>query len=163
MSSGASNQITDHFFRFWYAFVFPNISELETGDAAGVWQYIVEPELDKYTSIVFEEVCRQYLRRENRRNALPFRFTQIGRWWNKNEELDILATDRAKQSFLIGECKFKNRPLNQADITAAKQKFQPKAIQVWYTFFSKSGFTEEVRAVADERTRLITAEDLLKG
>ena len=156
-------RITDYFFRFWYAFVFPNISELETGDAAGVWQYIVEPELDKYTSVVFEEVCRQYLRRENRRNALPFRFTQIGRWWNKTDELDILATDRARRSFLIGECKFKNRPLDMADVNAAKQKFQPKSAQVWYAFFSKSGFTEEALAAADERTRLITVEELLEG
>lgn len=36
-------RITDNFFRFWYAFVFTNMSELEGGDVDGVYKYSVEP------------------------------------------------------------------------------------------------------------------------
>ena len=59
-------QVIDKFFRFWYTFVFPNLSELEAGDSEGVWNYIVKPELDHYTSYVFEEICREYLREKNK-------------------------------------------------------------------------------------------------
>ena len=31
-------KLTDNFFRFWYSFVFPNLSELESGDANGIWE-----------------------------------------------------------------------------------------------------------------------------
>ena len=51
-------QVTDHYFRFWYAFLFPNISELETGDSQVIWEYVVSPELDGFTSHAFEEVCQ---------------------------------------------------------------------------------------------------------
>lgn len=92
-------QITDNFFRFWYAFVFPNITELETGDAEGIYQFAVKPMLEAYTSRIFETVCIEYLRAKNRTNALPFRFTNIGRWWNKTDEIDIMAVDSEKQAF----------------------------------------------------------------
>src|SRR5659263_110482 len=100
-------QIVDNFFRFWYAFVFPNISELEVGDVDGIYEYAVQPTLEQYTSRIFEEVCIEYLRLLNRQNVLPFRFTKIGRWWNKNDELDVMATDRDKNNFLLGESNFR--------------------------------------------------------
>ena len=159
-------QVTDNFFRFWYAFVFPNLSELEAGDAEGIWHYVVKPELDRYTSHIFEDVCRQYLRRQNRENTLPFRFTTIGRWWNKTDELDIMATDRAKANFLLGECKYKNSAVDLSDLTKMQEKFKPKPenAQVYYWLFSKSGFTDGVMRAAAERVEihLMTAEQLIE-
>ncbi|MBQ4563227.1 MAG: ATP-binding protein [Lachnospiraceae bacterium] len=145
-------QVTDNFFRFWYAFVFPNGSELESGDHAGVWKYEVEPELDRYVSLTFESVCRQFLRRENRRENLPFRYAKIGRWWNKTEELDILAVDRRGENYLIGECKYKNSPFTFGDMMHMQKKFLPKREDsgMYYFMFSKSGFAEEVKRYAKE-------------
>ena len=159
-------QVTDNFFRFWYAFVFPNLSELESGDAEGIWHYVVKPELDRYASYVFEDVCRQYLRRQNRKNALPFHFTNIGRWWNKTDELDIMATDREKVNFLLGECKYKNSAVGLSDLTKMQEKFTPKAknSRVYYWLFSKSGFTAEVMRIAavQKEVHLVAAEQLIE-
>ncbi len=119
-------QVTDNFFRFWYAFVFPNYSELEAGDSAGVWKYEVEPELDRYVSLAFGDVCRQYLRRENRNGNLPFRYSKIGRWWNKTDELDVVACDRREENFIVGECKYKNSPFAFSDMVRMQEKFKPQ-------------------------------------
>lgn len=156
-------QISDNFFRFWYAFVFPNLSELESGDAKGIWKHVIQPELDRYTSFAFEDICRQYLRRENRRNALPFYFTKIGRWWSKTEELDILATDHAKSAFLIGECKYRNTPFALSDLRKMQSKFFPEKpeAQLYYYLFSKNGFTEDVRSAAGTNIFTITAKELI--
>ncbi|MDD2216327.1 MAG: DUF234 domain-containing protein, partial [Eubacteriales bacterium] len=145
--------------------VFPNLSELEAGDVEGIWRYAVEPELDRYTSYVFEDVCRQYLRRENQKNALPFRFTQIGRWWNKTDELDIMATDQKKSNFLLGECKYKNAAFDLSDLTKMQEKFtlKNKNGRLYYWLFSKSGFTDEVVCAATEQDiHLVTAEQLIE-
>lgn len=158
-------QVTDHFFRFWYAFVFPNLSELEAGDADGIWRYVVEPGINQYTSHVFEDVCRQYLRKENRFNVLPFRFTKIGRWWNKTDELDVMATDQKKENFLLGECKFKNSPFDMSELTRTQTKFKPKSnnSHLYYWLFSKSGFTDEVVRIATEQgIKTVTAEEIVK-
>ena len=158
-------KVTDNFFRFWYAFVFPNQSELEAGDAEGIWHYVVRPELDRYTSYLFEEVCRQYLRKQNRKNALPFRFTQIGRWWDKAGELDIMATDLRRTNFLIGECKYKNSAFDISDLNKTLGKFTPKDkdSRIYYWLFSKSGFTDQVKRVAEELgINLVTVEQLIE-
>jgi AAA+ ATPase superfamily predicted ATPase len=179
VSDGLKNQaniqrglyrITDHFFRFWYAFVFPNISELEAGDMDGIYTHVVKNSLDQFTSGIFELICREYLRRQNRQGKLPFRFTKIGRWWNKTDELDIMATDLEMTNFLIGECKFKNSVINLQDLNKMLGKFKPgkQTAKVYYYLFSKSGFSEEViNAVEGQKNgykniRLVTLEQLME-
>ena len=156
-------RVTDNFFRFWYTFVFPNLSELETGDAEGVWRYAAGPKLNRYVSLAFEEVCRQYLRRENRNGALPFRVTKIGRWWNKADELDIMAFDAKKENFLLGECKYKNAPFDLGDLKNMQGKFTaPNGANMYYALFSKSGFTEEVCKIAEtHHASLLPAADIV--
>jgi len=145
-------QITDNFFRFWYAFVFPNISELEAGDADGIFEYMVKPALDDYTSHIFEGICIEYMRKLNMKNALPFRYTKIGRWWDKKNELDIMAVDKDKDNFILCECKFKSSPFDMSELKSAMSKFKPKkhTAKIYYYLFSKSGFTSEVVKMADE-------------
>lgn len=157
-------KLTDNFFTFWYAFVFPNISELEAGDADGIYEYAIKPVLDQYTSRVFEDICREYLRRLNRQNKLPFHFTNIGRWWNKANELDIMATDRDKNNFIIGECKFKNASFDLSEMDAVLTKFNPRkeTAKVYYYLFSKTGFTDEVyKTAGDRKIVLISIKDLV--
>lgn len=156
-------RLTDHYFRFWYAFVFPNVSELEAGDVNGVYQYAVAPEIERYTSYVFEDVCRSYLRFQNQHDALPFHFSKIGRWWNKNEELDIMAVDYKKEQYLLGECKYKHSKFTFADLTRMKEKWKGNAGQkVHYYLFSKDGFTEDVvEAAKAEPITLVCLNDIL--
>jgi len=139
-------RVTDNFFRFWYAFVFPNMSELEAGDAGGIWAYVVEPALNEYASRIFEDVCIQYLRAENRKNALPFYFTKIGRWWDKNAEIDIVATDAGKRRYILGECKYKNSAFTMSDLVTLQERSKSvsQGGEAFYFLFSRSGFTREV-------------------
>lgn len=159
-------RVTDNYFRFWYAFVFPNISELESGDVNGVYEYLIKPELDHYTSYVFEDVCKEYLRLKNRNGELPFHFSKIGRWWNKTDELDIVAVDHASQNYILGECKYKNSALSTSDVKNMKQKFHPKKkdFTLYYWLFSKSGYEKEVTETADEQAlQLVTLDEIVEG
>jgi len=158
-------QVTDNFFRFWFAFVFPNLSELEAGDAYGIWEHAVEPAIDGYTSRIFEDICRQYLRVQNRRYALPFYFTKIGRWWEKGSEVDIIAIDSNKQNYLLGECKFKSSASTLSDLRALQGKFLPddRDSKVFYCLFSKNGFSDEViKTAKSEGVMIITAEEVAR-
>jgi len=157
-------RITDNYFRFWYAFVFPNISELEADDVSGVFKYAVKPQLDEYASLIFEDVCREYLRRQNRSNTLPFRFAKIGRWWNKMDEIDIMAANAKGDKILFGECKFKRTAFNLAEMKNLLGKFKPdkQGATVYYYLFSKSGFTKEVCENAEtEKIQLVDINELI--
>lgn len=158
-------RITDNYFKFWYAFVFPNISELEAGDHEGVYEYQVKPEIERYASHIFEDICKAYLRRKNQMGELPFHFAKIGRWWNKSNELDIMATDREKSRYLLGECKFRNVPFTVADFNKMKEKFVPtQEKSVYYWLFSKSGFTDDVIDLARDGTiRLVSLDEIISA
>ena len=156
-------RLTDHYFRFWYAFVFPNLSELESGDADGVWEYIIQDKLDDYISFIFEDICKQYLRIKNRRNELSFHFSQIGRWWNKTDEIDILATDSDKTHLLVGECKYRNNPFPLSELTKLQHKLpiQQNNKYIEYWLFSKTGFTKDITAITDLTIHPITLDEIV--
>ena len=169
-------RLTDNFFRFWYAFVFTNISELESGDVDGVFNYSVKPVLHEFASLVFEDVCREYVRELQKSGKLPFRYKTMGRWWGRTTvrrkdgtevqetEIDLLAVSQKSDQYLVGECKFKGRPLSYADYldTAAKLMPQQEKADFYYYLFSESGFDERLTEEAshNDRLRLVTLEDL---
>ena len=76
-------RLTDNFFRFWYAFGFTNYSQLEDGDVEGVYNYVIAPALDHFASYAFEDVCKEFVREMQKKNALPFRYSRMGKWTGK--------------------------------------------------------------------------------
>lgn len=153
-------KLTDNFFRFWYAYVFPNISALELGDTKGVYELYVKNSLNHFTADTFEDICIQYLNILNIKNVLPFRFKKIGRWWDSKNEIDILASDG--QSLILGECKFKNSPITVADYKNLKQKYKSSK-EIFYYMFSKSEFNADlVKLAENENLKLVSLEDIVK-
>jgi AAA+ ATPase superfamily predicted ATPase len=161
-------RITDPFFRFWYAFVFPNMSELEAGDAGGVYKYIIAPALEEYVSRPFEGICREYLRRLNREGKLPFHFTRIGSFWDKTREIDIMACGQEKERLILGECKYRRSAFGLSDMMNAFAKYPAGESGVssltWF-FFSRSGFTRDVKETAKARDdiKLVGLAEIVKG
>ena len=171
--------LTDNFFRFWYAFVFTNYSELESGDADGVFEYAIKPNLHEFASFAFEDVCREYIRKMQRNGKLPFRYQRMGRWWGKTTvrrkdktevqeiEIDLLAVSQKADQYLVGECKFKGRPFSFTEYldTSAKLSQQKEKVEFFYYLFSESGFDDNLTAEAekDEHLTLIGLEDVVSG
>ena len=175
-------KLTDNFFRFWYAFVFANYSELEAGDVDGVFRYSVEPQLHQFASLPFENVCRQFVRKLQQANALPFRYASMGRWTGKTTvrdtsadngtriaetEIDILAVSQSRREYLVGECKFKNKPFSYSEYldTIAKLSPQKEKADFYYELFSESGFDEKIIEAAsnNERLLLYNLSDIVSG
>lgn len=160
-------RLTDNFFRFWYAFGFANFSQLEDGDVDGVYEYIVEPALHEFASFAFEDVCREFVRELQKKNALPFRFVKMGRWTGNttirdtkaesgfrtaNTEIDLLAIDRSGKELLVGECKFKKEPFTYGEYLDTLAKLTPlkENAKFHYALFSENGFDDKVIADAEK-------------
>ena len=175
-------KLTDNFFRFWYAFVFANYSELEAGAVDGVFHYSVEPQLHQFASMPFEDVCRQYVRKLQQANALPFRYAHIGRWTGKTTvrdtsapggtkiaetEIDILAVSKSRNEYLVCECKFKNKPFSYSEYldTIAKLTPQKEKADFYYALFSESGFDNKIKEADNINKRLWLYElsDIVSG
>lgn len=172
-------RLTDNFFRFWYAFGFSNFSQLEDGDVEGVYEYVVKPALHKFASVAFEDVCREFVRQMQKENALPFRYSKMGRWMGKTTirdenapdgrriaetEIDILCMDRDGKQYLVGECKFKKSPFSYGEYLDTLAKLEPlkKDATVYYALFSESGFEQRVLDCTQSNlTQLFSLEQIV--
>lgn len=144
-------RITDNYFKFWYKFLFPNISELEEDDADTVYDSYIEPYINEHISFAFEEVCIQYLKKRNKNNDLPFKFSKIGRWWNKQSEIDIMALG-LEDRHILGECKWRREKVGSKVLSSLEGK--ARAIDIdspVFILFSKSGFTEDLKYQVSNR------------
>lgn len=173
-------RLADNFFRFWYAFAFTNISDLESDDVQGVYNYVVEPRLHQFASFTFEDICKEYMIELKKRNALPFRYAAMGRWFGKTTirdntkpkgtriaetEIDILATSTGKKDYLVGECKFKAQPFSYSEFLDAEVKlssYKSKA-NFYYALFSESGFDSRLteKAVEDSSLSLYSLNQIV--
>lgn len=140
-------KIHDRFFEFWFKYVFPNRSRLEIGKSKEVLR-MIKGTFDRHLSFVFEDVCKQYcieLMKEGR-----IQFSSIGRWWSRNEEIDIVALDEEKKEIYFGEVKWSRKPLGIDILDELKRK---AASVEWnsgkrkdkFILFSRSGFTDALK------------------
>lgn len=163
-------RLTDNFFRFWYAFGFPNYSDLEAFDIEGVYRHEIAPTLDRFASLGFEQICTEWMRRQNRVDALPFRCAAIGRWWDKRAEIDIVGISKERgdeprgSKVFFGECKFRKSAFNAQMLDALSEKSEAfKCAEKYFYLFSKGGFTKSVmERVDDKYVFAVTPEQLYK-
>lgn len=145
-------KLRDFFFRFWYQFVFGNISELEAGMVNEVFDEEIEPNLNNYYRHAFEEICHQHFMLQNKTKTLPYRFSKIGRWWGNNpikktqQEIDLYAI--GKQGIYLGECKWNNKPVGRDVLEGLVGKGEIFDGRKTYVLYSKSGFTEDLKETA---------------
>ncbi|WP_048055391.1 ATP-binding protein [Pyrococcus sp. NA2] len=126
-------RINDNLFNFWFRFVFPRRDEIEMG--FDVVEEIRE-EFNTYVGQVFEDIARQFLIELNRARKLPFRFTKIGRWWHKNEEIDLVALNEREKKALFVEVKWKE--LSDREVRGILKDLERKSELVGLESWKKS-------------------------
>ena len=138
--------LDDAMFRFWYRFVFSNMSGIVSGLGAAIYEEEVKPGLSAYMGLIFEDICRQYIIEQAKQNAMPFLPGKIGKWWGNNpkekrqEEIDIMTC--RKENALFAECKWTNEKVGAAVLDTLVERsnlfnFKNK----YFYLFAKKGFT----------------------
>lgn len=138
--------LEDQMFRFWYRFVFPNMSLIVSNFGEEVYDTKIELQLNSFMGLTFEEICKQYMY-ENVKSA-PFFFGNIGRWWGNNpklkrqEEIDLMAFEG--DNAIFGECKWTNSLVDTNvlnDIVKQSEMFHYN--HIYFYIFAKMGFTDQ--------------------
>ena len=157
-------RIADEFFRFWFRFVFPWRSEIEMAKVENVLNKIKE-EMPQYLSLGYEKIAVETVWRHMDRF---FRFTSIGRWWDKNEEIDIVGINRDLNSILLGEVKWSEKPVGANVYEELKRKAEnvswgKRGRKEFFCLFSRKGFTDAmIKKAREEKVLLFREDSLLK-
>ena len=162
-------QIDDHFLRFWFRYVHPNQSSLDLGLTDAILEKRVVPDLDNFVASTFEEASRAHIAHLARQGELPFLPENIGAWWDREAEIDVLAISYTEKKALIGECKWSINPVGVNvlnDLQRKEKIFRQRghAEELSYALFSRVGFTPDLVAQAREMgMMLFTVEQMVRG
>ncbi len=96
----------DKFLQFWFFYVYKNYNLLEINQVDTVVEEIEKNFNDRFVSFAFEDYIAEDLM-QNPSKYVDFTPKKVGRWWNKNEEIDLIAMDERNICFI--ECKWQNR------------------------------------------------------
>lgn len=160
-------RIKDNFVAFWFKYVFPNISKIENEQEEVVIKQVLQKIISEHVSYVFEDVALDYIRRYWSEKTGED-YSSFGKWWYKEEEIDLVCINEQSKSILFGECKYKISPVGVRTYNELKRKSQ---LVDWnknerlesYCIFSKSGFTDDLMDLAhkNKHLRLIDIQELL--
>ena len=158
-------KIKDNYLQFWFAFVYPNMSFIESGHSRIVMNKIKKSLVKNHIAFVYEDVCKERMWELNAEDAWPFNFTKIGRFWDSKDEIDIVALDPESKNLILGECKYWTDPVGVSVLRDLEAKtdavpWERNSRKVWYVLFSASGFTDELKALAQTRSDLLLCDEL---
>ena len=157
-------KIKDNYLRFWFAFVYPNRSFIESGHSRIVMNKIHKGLVTNHIGFVYEDVCRERMWDLNAEDAWPFHFTKLGRYWDNKCEIDITALDPEGRNLILGECKYWQDAvglsvLRDLEAKAENVLWEKSKRKVWYVLFGASGFTDELKEYAASRDDLLLLDD----
>lgn len=152
--------IKDNYISFWFKFVYPYKSLIESGNTDYVMEKIRQGLVQNHVSYVYEDICREKMQTMALQGELPFRFSKIGRYWDKNTEIDIVALDTNSENMIFGECKYRNELMGTDVLKALEEKtknvdWNKGRRKEWFVLFSISGFTKALKNEAREREDII--------
>lgn len=178
---GGHWELTDPFLRFWFRFVFPYQAELESGlSPQDLYAGVVRPALADHVAPVFEELCRDWTRTHCGRIA-----QHVGSWWGNarndlrrsgertSEEIDIVGLSGDGRVTVLGECRWRSKPMDGGVLRDIEQCKLPALRQAGFKiderlqllFFSRAGHNSTLRraAAGDERLRLLDVTAIAAG
>lgn len=156
--------IVDPLSLFYFKYLFKNLSQMAFLDPDVFYDRYIDKNFEEdFVPHMFEEVCRQYLIRQNKAGKIDEPFDVIGRYWyddpetHTNGEFDIVTRD--PKGYVFYEAKFRKSPIDQKMVNEEIAQVEKTGLQCYkYGFFSRSGFT----ANAGENTVFVDLEDLFK-
>ncbi|MCR5452289.1 MAG: ATP-binding protein [Lachnospiraceae bacterium] len=139
--------ICDNLSLFYFRYIFKYSSQLMIMEPDIFYDKYISRDLEEnYVPRKFEEICRQYLIRQNRMGNIDPVIEKIGKFYyddpktHTNGEFDVVSLD--ENGYIFYEVKFRKRKISREVIDEEIQQVKNTGFNCYkYVFFSRSGFT----------------------
>ncbi len=98
--------IKDNYLNFYFTFIEKYKPLIEMDEKIDFISF--EKEYNQYLGKIFENIARKYIA-----HFKPIKFTQIGRWWYKDKEVDLVAINPHTKEMLCVEVKWQELKLKE--------------------------------------------------
>lgn len=154
--------LADSFLRFYFSFVFPDLSLVESGEIKRLFDKNKEI-LTQLIAKTYEDTTAEFIKTATKKGAFPH-FEQMGRWWDKDTEIDLVGLNKGENSILFVETKWSKKPiggrvLQELKQKARKVKWGKKDRKEYFALVAKSGFSEDLVKEAKKKGVILIRED----
>ena len=154
-------ELRDNYFRFYFRFIYPYLEHVELGET----EYLMERtrnNMPVYLGRTLEDIVIELIRQ--RPDLLPFRPSRTGRWWNRGEEIDLVAINEDTDEIIFCEIKSSGERLGAGTLANLKRKAEMvrwgkrgNKRKEYFMLISKDGFGEKVKgAICLDARELVT-------
>ena len=155
-------KIEDNFTNFWFQYIYPNKSDLEMerfDEVLRKWKQ----SFNILVAMTYEKVSRETLWRL--KEKIP-PMQRIGKWWEKEKEIDLVALNWSSREIIFGEVKWSEKKVGVNVYFNLKKKasyvqWNRGNRKNYFILFSKSGFTQEMVELAKKEKVFLVHKDKL--
>jgi len=153
--------ISDHFLALWFRFVYPYAKSISRRESEVAVQDLKGHFVDAHVAFVFEDVCREELRRYLLSQGIC---AEYGKYWGKGE-IDLIALDRKNGRAYVAECKFTSKPMGLTVLNSLKSKVsmvkELDDFDITYCLFSVSGYNDDMAGKCGDDVLLFDRGELV--
>lgn len=155
-------RINNHFVDFYFTFLYPNLTDLETLMPVEFYKKHIAPSFKRYVAEYFRTVCRQQIEKWNKWGQLPIKIDRIGEWVGKLGNIDVIAQNE-KGDTIVSICNWDKPMMRYDDYEWLLFCCQEAKIKVDYVYlFSVRRFDEKLNLEAKVKNnlKLISLEEM---
>jgi len=154
-------EVSDKFFislpflRFWFSSISPYYKGIRDGDYSEVKKRLENMKQD-FSDLVYDQLVMEMLKKSFKED----RIEKIGSYWDKNNEIDILAKTKSGK-IVAGICKYSKSKAKKSELTKLKEQCAKAQLEPdVFVIFSKSGFSNELKKEKSETLKLFALKNL---
>ena len=142
---------TAPFLRFWFAFVSPIYKGIKENNYKEFYE-LYENKKAEFGNFVFEELSMEFIRDLFSEDPIK----QFGKYWDEKIQIDLVAKTTSGK-IIAANCKYINSKIKKNELNKLKDDCNSIDLKVdYFTLFSKSGFSSELKSQKGETLRLFT-------
>lgn len=161
-SKNSTYSLSDMFLRFYFSFILPNSSLIKSKAYEAVFKTKGEV-LRQLVAKSYEDATGEFVREATKIGVLPH-FELMGRWWDKETEIDLVGLNQETNSILFVETKWSNKLVGVEVLLDLKEKSKrvgrgKTGRTEYFGLVSKNGFSQELKSLAKKKGVVLIEEN----
>ena len=147
--------------KFWFKYIYANESRLGKLGPDEFYDRYIGPSLLDFAGDAFVKVGTEFIELLDSMNRLEIKINNRARWWGKDGNIDIIATDNAGK-FLVGKCNWDDDVFTKEKYDELIENISQANIGDDYIYlFSRDSFDDELNKISasNSNVKLISLND----
>lgn len=156
--------ITDYFLRFYFSFIFPHKTLIESGNLEALYKNHSDI-ITKLIALAYAETSIDFIQDAVDKQLIPS-FENLGSWWNNEDQISAVGYNQNDNQIIFVDTFWKNKVIGMPELNQLKAKsklvdWKNQDRTEYFGLVSNKGFTQELINYSKQESIYLFKEDHL--